>query len=88
MKPFKLHDPVIWQDEKTNDITGTITEVSDEGFRIDWYSPSPYDDGTKRGSKYRYYRWDYLNITTKSGKSVIRLDISRIREEKIDNILK
>lgn len=83
MKTFKLHDPVIWIDEQTNDITGIITEVSDEGFRIDWGSPSPYGDEKNEV----FYRWDYLNIKTKSGKSVIRLDISRIRDRKIDNIL-
>ena len=83
MKTFKLHDPVIWQYEQTNDITGTITEVSDEGFRIDWDSPSPYGDEKNEV----FYRWDYLNIKTKSGNSFIGLDISRIRERKIDNIL-
>ena len=83
MKPFKLHDPVIWIDEQTNDITGTITEVNESGFRIDWDSPSPY--GEEKNEV--FYRWDYLNIKTASDKPVIRLDISRIREGKIDNIL-
>ena len=83
MKPFKLHDPVIWQDEQSGYFTGIITEVNKRGFRIDWDTPSPY--GEEKNEV--FYRWDYLNITTKSGNSIIRLDISRIRETKIDSIL-
>lgn len=83
MKPFKLHDLVIWIDEQSNDITGIITEVNEEGFRIDWESPSPYDERKNQV----FYRWEFLNLKTESFKSVIQLDISRIRERKIDNIL-
>lgn len=92
MKPFKLHDPVIWQDqefhikpydtgEQTNDITGLITKVKEDGFTVLWDLP----DGM---ANKMFYRWEYLNLKTPSGKSVIQLDISRVRERKIDNILK
>ena len=83
MKPFKLHDPVIWQDEQSGYFTGIITEVNKRGFRIDWDTPSPY--GEEKNEV--FYRWEYLGLKTLSGNSIIRLDISRIREEKIDNIL-
>lgn len=83
MKPFKLHDPVIWQDEQSGYFTGIVTEVSKGGFRISWDSPSPYDEEKNEV----FYPDEYLNIKTASDKPVIRLDISKIREGKIDNIL-
>ena len=57
MKPFKLHDLVIWIDEQSDDITGIITEVNEEGFRIDWESPSPYDERKNQvdGNKFFNY---------------------------------
>jgi len=84
MKPFKLHDLVIWIDEQSDDITGIITEVNEKGFRIHWESTSPYDERKNQV----FYRWEFLNLKTESFKSVIQLDISRIRERKIDNILR
>ena len=83
MKPFKLHDPVIWQDEQSGYFTGIITEVNKRGFRIDWYTRSPY--GEEKNEV--FYRWEYLDLKTLSGNSIIRLDISKIRETKIDSIL-
>lgn len=83
MKPFKLNDPVIWQDEQSGYFTGIITEVNKRGFRIDWDTPSPY--GEEKNEV--FYRWEYLDLKTLSGNSIIRLDISRIREGKIDSIL-
>ena len=83
MKPFKLHDPVIWQDEQSGYFTGTITEVSKGGFRIDWDCPSPY--GEEKNEV--FYPDEYLSLKTASDNPVIRLDISRIRDRKIDNIL-
>lgn len=101
MKPFKLHDPVIWQDEQSGYFTGIITEVNKRGFRIDWDTPSPYIFifneklyGMNRYVRYYgeeknevFYRWEYLDLKTLSGNSIIRLDISKIRETKIDSIL-
>ena len=83
MKAFKLHDPVIWIDEQSGYFTGIITGVSKGGFTIAWDCPSPYDEEKNEV----FYPDEYLNIKTASDKPVIRLDISRIRETKIDNIL-
>jgi hypothetical protein len=83
MKPFKPNDPVIWVDEQTNDITGIITEVSKGGFRIHWDCPSPYGDEKNE----MFYPDEYLSLKTASDNPVIRLDMSRIREEKISTIL-
>lgn len=83
MKRFKIGDPVIWQDEQTNDITGIITEVNKRGFRIDWNCPSPYGDEKNEV----FYRWTYLYLKTPSGESVIRLDIPTIRDRKINQVM-
>lgn len=80
VKPFKLDELVIWQDEQTNDITGLITNVKEDGFTVLWDLP----DGV---ANKMFYRWEYLNLKTPSGKSVIQLDISRIRDTRLDKIL-
>lgn len=84
-KPFKQDDLVIWQDEQTNDITGLITNVKEDGFTVLWDLP----DGVANKMFFceKVYRWEYLNLKTPSGKSVIQLDISRIRDTRLDKIL-
>ena len=80
---FKKADPVLWQDEQSEDFTGVITEVNKTGFRIDWDCPSPYGDEKNEV----FYKWSYLDLVTPgSGRPVIRLDHSKIRNAKLEKI--
>lgn len=76
---FKKGDLVIWQDEQSQDITGIITKVKEDGFTVLWDLP----DGV---ANKMFYRWEYLNLRAPSGKSVIGLDQPRIRNLKLETI--
>lgn len=80
MGKFQVDDLVIWQDEQTNDITGIITSVDESGFTVLW-------NLSDRGMANKiHYKWEYLNLKTESGNSVIRLDIIRTRDKKLEKI--
>ena len=79
---FKKGDPVIWQDDELGDVTGTILGVNAWGFRVEW-------DGLPGDSKTNVidYHWSYLGLVTpKSGNPVIKLDVARIRNVKLETI--